>query len=252
MRSLPGKTKEIQKQFYSSKHKSLMSWFLREGPKIKKQKDTFQSPANGKVISCGKIERDKIFYAPNKKIKCSISQLVGKLDDKYIDGEFCNIYLSPLNYHYFISPLDMKVSKVKYIPGKLKTVSEKAQNKIDTLFIKNERYIIECQANYHGKNVNFIMIPIGAIGVSAIYLNCFKDSIKNIVSRTLLYKKLKQKTVSSFAKKMFDPQTTTFKALDKLGMFLFGSTVVILSERNSIKFNKKLIGKEIQLGDQLD
>ncbi|MBT6505548.1 phosphatidylserine decarboxylase [Candidatus Woesearchaeota archaeon] len=233
------------------KYMTLMDWFLRIDTKLNQSnKSGFYSPANGKIINCGSIRKNLIFYSSNKKINCSINQLLNSNDySKYIDGEFCNIYLSPLNYHYFISPMEMEVKNIKYISGDIKTVSELKQNKDKSLFIKNERYIVKCKS----KNFEFILIPIGAIGVSGIYLKCFKDSINNIVKRTILFKKLKQNFISKKVIDMFGSKVIKIKynVFEKLGLFLFGSTIIILTQKNTIKFNKQLIGKKVNLGQKL-
>lgn len=244
---ISGKVGKLVTQILESNYFTMLDWFLRKSEEeISLQPNQFISPCAGKVLQSGKIKQGQIIYSPDKNIKCNIAELLNESElNKELESYkyFSNIYLSPFDYHYFVSPSNMSIKKVKYIPGKIKSVDEKSQNKNKKLFIQNERYVIECESNL-GK---FIIVPIGAIGVGSIYLNCYRRSIEKIIKKTYFFKNLKRKKLEEFEKEIINStdERRNYSQGQPFGFFMFGSTIVILSE-----FQLNKMG-EVKIGDSL-
>ncbi len=65
------------------------------------------SPVEGKIVHIGHISADGILISKNNK-EISLKELIGENYKLFINGKYINIYLSPLNEHYWITPDDGK------------------------------------------------------------------------------------------------------------------------------------------------
>jgi phosphatidylserine decarboxylase len=63
------------------------------------------SPVEGKVVHIGNINANGILISKNNK-EISLKELIGENYKQFINGKYINIYLSPLNEHYWITPAD--------------------------------------------------------------------------------------------------------------------------------------------------
>ena len=63
------------------------------------------SPVEGKVEHIGSINDDGILISKNNK-EISLKELIGENYKQFINGKYINIYLSPLNEHYWVTPDD--------------------------------------------------------------------------------------------------------------------------------------------------
>ena len=61
--------------------------------------------------------------------------------EKFKEGVFCTIYLSPKDYHRVHMPIDGKLSHMVYIPGKLFSVNKITSRNVKNLYSINERLI---------------------------------------------------------------------------------------------------------------
>ncbi len=61
------------------------------------------SPAEGKVVHIGEINDDGILISKyNKEVR--LKELIGKYYPQFSGGKYINIYLSPRNDHYWVTP----------------------------------------------------------------------------------------------------------------------------------------------------
>ena len=65
------------------------------------------SPAEGKVIHIGNINDDGILISKHNK-EVRLKELIGEYYKQFTGGKYINIYLSPLNDHYWVAPYDGK------------------------------------------------------------------------------------------------------------------------------------------------
>jgi phosphatidylserine decarboxylase len=185
----------------------------------------FICPVDGAISQFGKIERDQIFQA--KGHHYSSLALVGgdqKLADKFNDGDFACIYLSPKDYHRIHMPCDGTLQSMTYVPGDLFSVNPTTAQGVPGLFARNERVVCEFNSIAHG---SFVMVLVGATIVGSM-ATVWHDAPGGIINPprsagTRLW--------------TYHDQNIAFSQGDEMGRFLLGSTVVMLFEKEVMQFN---------------
>jgi phosphatidylserine decarboxylase len=193
------------------------------------------SPVDALVTDFGKINGDQAYQI--KGMSYSTKELLGEnyshIADKIINGDFANFYLSPKDYHRYHTPIDMKIKSATHIPGKLYPVNMPLlRNKLN-LFIENERVILECETN-DGKLLFFILV--GALNVGKMVFS-FDDSLQTNMNNKLCVKQTYQ--------------NLEVQKGDLLGWFEMGSTVVILSEKDTINYSNLKINQHVKFGETI-
>jgi phosphatidylserine decarboxylase len=181
------------------------------------------SPADGSISQISSIKNDQIFQA--KGINYSLHQLLAKQDDiaeHFIDGQFSTIYLSPRDYHRVHMPCDGQLLTSTYVPGKLFSVNPTTVNAIDGVFARNER-LINIFNTDKGK---VAVILVGAMLVAGI-----QTSFQGKITPTPL------KTTQTWH---YEQENIYFKRGEELGYFNFGSTVILLFEKNTLQWRSDL------------
>lgn len=185
----------------------------------------FICPVDGAISQFGNIEADQIFQA--KGHTYSTAALVGgdkNLAGKFENGHFACLYLSPKDYHRIHMPCDGTLKNMTYVPGALFSVNPTTAQGVPGLFARNERVVCEFTSATHG---SFMMVLVGAtiVGSMATVWHDAKDNIINPPrtrnTRTWTY----------------TGQNITLKQGEEMGRFLLGSTVVMLFEKDALKFN---------------
>ena len=152
--------------------------------------------------------------------------------ERVIDGKFINFYLSPKDYHRYHVPTDMRVTKVIHVPGLLYPVNFTYLRKVHSLFVKNERVILECFDNT-GKL--FYMILVGALNVGKMTLS-FEPKIETNIDASQL--------------QVYEYDDLHLQKGDELGMFKMGSTVVMVFEEGSVNLASE-VGKKVRFGEEI-
>lgn len=190
------------------------------------------SPVDGVISQAGKIENQSLIQAKGRKY------LLGELvvnDDKLInacaDFNFATIYLSPKDYHRVHSPIDAKVNRMIYVPGKLFSVNDATTGHKNNLFARNERLIIELETT-HGL---VCLIMVGAMIVGNMHTTWHGDIKRSHKIRCFDYQ----------------DQAIFVKKGQELGHFKLGSTVILLAAGEKNSFWKKQSGDSLKLGEPL-
>jgi len=219
----------------------LENFFIRKvNPKKRlfpTNKNAIGCPVDGKISQFGKITKNSIIQAKGKNF--SISELLGDNNtDQYnfINGNFATIYLAPHNYHRVYMPFDGILKKMIYVPGKLFSVSNTTAKNIPNLFARNERVILIFETAI-GK---IAVILVGAMIISGI-------------NTTWHGKITKEKSNSPVNIWEYQDKNKLIKRGEELGYFTFGSTVILLFQKDKITFNKRTMKKEkeIKIGQLL-
>ncbi len=223
---------EIEKPI--EEYKTLNQFFtrkLKNGSRvIEKSDNSIISPSDGLISQFGEIKNGKLIQV--KGIDYTLKSLLqdGK-ESIFEDGFYITIYLSPKDYHRVHSPLDGIIKEANYIKGRLFPVNKLSVENINELFSTNERINLYIES----KNVGlFSVIFVGATNVGSISLSF--DELKT--------NQLFQKGVS---KKFNHP----IKKGDELGVFNFGSTVILLFQKDSIKFSSIKRDLSIKMGESI-
>ncbi len=218
-------------------YKSLNALFTRKliyGRDMTKDPNAFISPADSLVSAAGVIRDAKALQI--KGFEYSVREL---LTDRFEpdaiapveNGKFINFYLSPRDYHRYHVPIDMKVLRAVHVPGALYPVNFKYLRKVPQLFVKNERVILEC---IDSANQLFFIVLVGALNVGKMTLS-FDERIQ---------------TNSDTAEiQVYDYDNVTLKRGEELGMFMMGSTIVMLFEDDTVDLVENLEGRKVRFGD---
>ncbi|MFZ9035294.1 MAG: archaetidylserine decarboxylase [Francisellaceae bacterium] len=179
---------------------------------------TIVSPADGKLTQCGKITDEKLIQAKGKYF--SLTTLLGeKTDGNYSD--FATIYLSPSDYHRVHMPIDGKLKRMRYIPGKLYSVNALTAEHIDELFAKNERLIC-----YFDTTIGEIaIIFVGAMLVAGIVTDWHGIITPNYLTKTQYWD--------------YNKQNHHYQKGQEIGYFNFGSTVICLFPDHRVEITAK-------------
>lgn len=187
------------------------------------------SPADGKITQAGTITEGKLIQAKGKYF--SLKALTADTaKENYTD--FSVIYLSPSDYHRVHMPIDGRLTRMSYVPGKLFSVNELTAENIDGLFAKNERLIC-----YFDTAIGEIaVIFVGAMLVAGIETVWYKLVAPNYYSK-----------VTHFD---YSDQNLHFNKGDEIGLFNFGSTIITLFPENKITWQANITGK-INMGQPI-
>lgn len=190
------------------------------------------SPCDGIVGACGAIAGTEVFQA--KDFPYTLLDLLGDaaLVEYYRDGCYVTLRLTSSMYHRFHAPHDCRVEKVTYISGDTWNVNPIALKRVEKLFCKNERALIE--ATLIGSGHRVMLVPVAAILVASIRLH-FLD--------VLLHLRYSGPNVihchASFAKG------------EEMGWFQHGSTIIVFASKGFSLCDGIRNGERIRMGQGL-
>jgi len=197
--------------------------------------DTFISPADSLVSAQGKIEKNTALQVKGMSYNVDnlfTSYISDENKNKIHGGNFMNFYLSPKDYHRYHSVYSAKVHKLIHVPGKLYPVNFKYLNKQNSLFVENERVIMECQTN-EGKM--FYMVFIGALNVGKMVFDFEPRVETNTDTRSI---------------SVYEYDDLSIKKGQCLGHFKMGSTVLLFWEKDMVNL-EDLTMKDVKFTDTI-
>ncbi|NLV67817.1 MAG: phosphatidylserine decarboxylase [Spirochaetes bacterium] len=217
--------------------KNLNRFFTRELKdgvrKISKGKNDIVATTDSRVDQFGKLKKDTIIQA--KGVDYSVRDLIpSKMAEKFIDGHFITLYLSPGDYHRIHTPVTGEIRGFFSIPGKLFTVQEFMVKGMKGLFAVNERLITYIST----KKGDVAVCKIGAMNVGKISLS-YDSAVTNGFfrrRREFFYEAGKAPSV---------------KKGDEIGIFNLGSTVIILFAKGMIRFDRLRAGQKVRVGEKI-
>ena len=159
--------------------KSLHDCFVRElkdgARPIDHRPDVLVSPCDAIVGTCGAIACTRVYQA--KGFPYALVDLLADRDllELYRDGCYATLRLTSAMYHRFHAPHDCRVSRVIYISGDTWNVNPIALKRIERLFCKNERAVIQTSISPSGAAIT--LVAVAAILVAGIRLHCLGGSL---------------------------------------------------------------------------
>ena len=162
-----------------SEFRSLQECFtreLREGARpVDARADSVCSPCDAEVGAMGRIEGGRVYQA--KGFPYELQDLIPDtaVRERYRDGLFITLRLKSSMYHRFHAPLDCELREVNYIRGDTWNVNPVALRRVEKLFCKNERVVLDLQAA--SGPLGICLVPVAAILVASIRLHCLRDPL---------------------------------------------------------------------------
>lgn len=206
---------------------------LKDGLRpIDSDENIVTSPCDAIVGAYGDIEGTRVFQA--KGFPYELSDLIPDfhLNNKYRNGKFITLRLKSSMYHRFHAPIDCSVQKVNYISGDTWNVNPVALKRVEKLFCKNERAVIELKTD--DPNNSITLVPVAAILVA-----CMKF---NFLPKPLDIKYKGPNYIHCNAK---------FSKGDEMGYFQHGSTIILFATNNYQFCEGIATGQRVNMGQAL-
>lgn len=225
-----------------SKHfKSMHACFTRElkpnARPINQDFNNLVSPCDALIGAFGRVSNGEIFQA--KGFPYSIEDLIPNksLAKSYEGCEYATLRLTSSMYHRFHAPTAMRIRKITYISGDTWNVNPIALKRVERLFCKNERAVIECEidrADRGTEHTTLTLVPVAAILVASIRMHCID----------LLFH-LKYKGPNEI-----DCDSAVTRG-EELGWFQHGSTIIVFAPKNYRLLPSLNLGHHIRMGEAL-
>ena len=216
--------------------RSLHDCFIRElkqgARPVDKREDVLTSPCDGIVGACGEIVETRVFQA--KGYPYSLIDLIGNLEtvEKYRGGTFATIRITSSMYHRFHAPFDCRVRSINYISGDTWNVNPIALKRVEQLFCKNERAVIEVTHEQGAQSV--LVVAVAAILVASIRLHC---------ANVLLHLRYRGSNEIEC--------DASYKKGDEMGWFEHGSTIIVLASKGFALLSHVADGTPVKMGQPL-
>lgn len=155
--------------------KSLHDCFIRElkpgARPIDPDPRVLVSPCDAIVGGSGVVRSGMLIQAKGQPYSLEELVLDPELAARYRDGQYATLRLTSSMYHRFHSPSDLRVLRVNHVSGDSWNTHPPALRRVDKLFCKNERAVIQTRLNATGDLIT--LVPVAAILISGIRLHCF-------------------------------------------------------------------------------
>ena len=206
---------------------------LRPGARpIASGSDIVTSPCDAIVGACGSIQGITALQA--KGFPYELSDLIpdAPIRDKYRDGIYVTLRLKSSMYHRFHAPVECDVKRVTYVSGDTWNVNPIALRRIERLYCKNERAVIDLDTGGPGSGI--CLVAVAAILVASIKLHCLPGSVD------IRHAGPEQLACSaSYAKG------------DEMGYFQHGSTIILFATHDHALCEGVQEGRRIDMGRPL-
>jgi phosphatidylserine decarboxylase len=175
------------------------------------------SPCDAIVGAGGPIRGDELVQV--KGLFYTLGELLRDpaLAGRYADGTFVTLRLTASMYHRFHAPYGLTVRDVTFIHGDTWNVNPIALKRVEKLFCRNERAVIECALQGLGAVVT--LVPVAAILVAGIRLHC-RD----------------------------EPARVSYGKGEEMGWFEHGSTIIVLAPKGFVLADEAREGAIIRVG----
>ena len=193
-------------------------------------------PVDGTISQFGAIEHDQVLQA--KGHRYSTTALVGgdhALAERFHDGSFATLYLSPKDYHRIHMPCDGALVRMIHVPGSLFSVNPVTARGVPRLFARNERVVCVVASDVFG---DFVLTLVGATIVGSM------ATVWHGVVNTTRPGKIREWR--------YDGQDIVLKKGEEMGRFLLGSTVIMTFPKDDLVFNPLWApARPVRLGEEM-
>lgn len=190
------------------------------------------SPCDAIVGEHGAIAGTTVFQA--KGFPYDLADLIPdrELREAYRDGKYITLRLTSGMYHRFHAPLDCLIREVTYIAGDTWNVNPIALQRIEKLFCKNERAVIELDTGRAQDRI--CLVAVAAILVASIRLHWLEQALD------MRYRGPRKIACDA-----------SFSKGEELGYFQHGSTIILFSTGNFAFCEGIATGERVKMGQAL-
>ena len=223
---------DARKQRFDSLHDCFIRELKPGARPIAADPDTLVSPCDAIVGAGGQVEDGMLIQA--KGFPYALHELLADpvLEALYCNGTYVTLRLKASMYHRFHAPDDCQVQQVTYISGDTWNVNPIALKRIEKLFCKNERAVIQAHLANSGDSIT--LVPVAAILVASIRLHCL-DRLLHI----------------DYRGPCILPCDARYRRGEELGWFQHGSTLIVFAPPGYRLCEGITEGMNIQMGRPL-
>lgn len=223
---------EAQKRDFRSLHECFTRELQPGARSIDMRQDIVVSPCDAIVCARGNIEGTTVFQA--KGFPYDLKDLIPdqEIRERYRNGKYLTLRLKSSMYHRFHAPLDCEIHEVTYISGDTWNVNEIALQRVEKLYCKNERAVIELDTGRAQSRI--CLVPVAAILVASIRLTWLDDLL------SLNYKGPNRIACEA-----------SFDKGEELGYFQHGSTIILFATPDFSFCDGAQTGERVQMGQPL-
>ncbi len=200
---------------YPTLHDLFVRTLKKEAREIDKSKNVVVSPVDAVIEDVGPIKETSDILVKGKTY--SIEEMLGEREllAKYLNGTYMVLYLSPSHYHRIHSPVNGIVTKQWTLGSKSYPVNKLGLKYGVRTLAKNYRVITEVKTDYG---------HVAIVKVGAMFVNSIETTHKG----------------------------SELEKGGEMAYFSFGSTVVLLFEKNIFTIDSTLqTPKEIKVGEKI-
>jgi phosphatidylserine decarboxylase len=215
--------------------RSLHDCFIRElkpgARRIDPDPSVLVSPCDAIVGAMGEVEGNNALQAKGAWYPLADLLVDPALVERYRDGRYVTLRLTSSMYHRFHAPHDCRVNRVTYVSGDTWNTNPIALARVERLFCKNERAVIETTVS-QGHAVT--MVPVASILVASIRLH-FLDVLLHLTRRG----------------PNVIPCDAALRKGEEMGWFELGSTIIVFVPRQLRPDAGLATGRSIRMGEPL-
>ncbi|MDT8281582.1 MAG: archaetidylserine decarboxylase [Gammaproteobacteria bacterium] len=223
---------EAKKRRFSSLHDCFIREIKKGLRQIDASEDIVTSPCDAIVGACGKINGTTVYQAKGFPYELSDLMPDKHLQEKYRDGIYVTLRLKSSMYHRFHAPVDGRVNQITYVSGDTWNVNPVALKRIEKLYCKNERAVVELDTGNADRNIT--MVPVAAILVASMKFHCL-DKVLDLQYRG--------------PNRL--PCNAHYKKGEEMGYFQHGSTIILFATKNYTLHKDVSRGHRIFMGQAL-
>ena len=196
-------------------------------------------PVDGTISQIGKIahknnDDDTIIQAKGKSYTLKHLLLEDELVTMFSGGTIATLYLAPKDYHRIHMPMQGRLNRMIYVPGKLFAVNAHTALVVDAVFAKNERVI-----NIFNTDIGpMAMVMVGALFVGSmetVWAGQITPAKDRIINDT-----------------QFPDNDIKLEQGQEMGRFNMGSTVILLFPKDVMRWSTEMIAdKTIVMGEKI-
>lgn len=223
---------DARQSHFRSLHDCFTRQLREDARPLDNDPDCLISPCDGIVGACGVISGTEVIQA--KGFPYTLLDLLcdPALVGYYRDGSYVTLRLTSSMYHRFHAPCNCQVNQVTYISGDTWNVNPVALKRVEKLFCKNERVLIETTLT--GSSHRITLVPVAAILVASVRL-LFIDA--------LLHLRYRGPNVI--------PCQTIFTRGEEMGWFQHGSTIIVFAPKGFTLCAGIAPGQRVRMGEAL-
>lgn len=194
--------------------------------------DSLVSPCDAIVGEHGRLRDFDAIQA--KGLRYRIDELLAEpaMAERFRDGSFVTLRLQSSMYHRFHVPCAGRVRSIAFVEGDTWNVNPIALARVERLFCKNERAIVDFETTW--PDVSLAIVPIAAILVGGIRFECLGSGL------ALAHRGITR----------FECDAPHAKG-QELGHFEAGSTIVLLAEGPLRPTERLVQGAIVRMGQAI-